>query len=561
MKRSLPFLFATLAAAFLLFLLPRHASAQILGGACGAGVNWRLDTRTGVFTLSGFGAMDDYAHIFHDDATRVDTRKADEIPPWEDHLAKIRFVTVEDGVTHIGACAFSDCAALESVSFGSGLRSIGASAFRDCYTLSDLSFPESLQTVGASAFSGCRALSEIVFPESVTDLGAAAFMACTGLRAAAFGEGLRSVGPGCFEGDPLTEVCIPSTVQEIGEAAFGKCEALTEVTLTFERLTVRHLAFWSCPALERVTLRGSQIRFDDDAFKETNVHTLVLEGVTEFRETAFSGSELRELFVGEGVEKIGARVFCDCASLYNVTLPDGLLSIGYHAFFNTALWNDDRFLNEDGSLFVGKHLLALKTLRGEWRYTIRSGVHVAAGAFEECRATVDLTVEKGTRLDEGALRGSPGLRSVVFREPSAITYDVCEGSEQLIAVVLPEGITTVPSGAFDGCSALRAVVIPDSVKTVELFAFFGCDSLETVCYTGSRREWEKVGVTVKFDTNDPVLNAAVEFASPLEMPNLSETGVFAGWAPYAGILALIAAALGATFWMKRYVRAQESGEE
>ena len=44
-------------------------------------------------------------------------------------------------------------------------------------------------------------------------------------------------------------------------------------------------------------------------------------------------------------------------------------------------------------------------------------------------------------------------------------------------VVIPEGITRIASGAFDGCSLLTGVRIPDSITSIGNDVFFGCDNL------------------------------------------------------------------------------------
>ena len=46
-----------------------------------------------------------------------------------------------------------------------------------------------------------------------------------------------------------------------------------------------------------------------------------------------------------------------------------------------------------------------------------------------------------------------------------------------LAVILPEGLTTIPSKAFDHCLNLLYVYVPDSVKKIEGGAFARCFNL------------------------------------------------------------------------------------
>ena len=47
-------------------------------------------------------------------------------------------------------------------------------------------------------------------------------------------------------------------------------------------------------------------------------------------------------------------------------------------------------------------------------------------------------------------------------------------------VIIPNKVTTIEDGAFEGCSNLKSIVIPSSVTHIGLGAFSGCSSLETI---------------------------------------------------------------------------------
>ena len=57
--------------------------------------------------------------------------------------------------------------------------------------------------------------------------------------------------------------------------------------------------------------------------------------------------------------------------------------------------------------------------------------------------------------------------------------------DQITTVVIEDGVTTIGSNAFAGCSSLTSVTIPASVTTIGGSAFAGCISLTTVTYLGT----------------------------------------------------------------------------
>lgn len=86
-----------------------------------------------------------------------------------------------DGVTKIGAFAFSKRKSLTSVTIGNSVTSIQDYAFAECRNLTSITIPEGVAYIGAEAFVGCWNLTEINIPDSVTHIGNYAFHYCSGL--------------------------------------------------------------------------------------------------------------------------------------------------------------------------------------------------------------------------------------------------------------------------------------------------------------------------------------------------------------------------------------------
>ena len=92
------------------------------------------------------------------------------------------YYTIQEGVTSIGAEAFSGCSGLTSVAIGNSVTSIGGSAFFYCSGLTSVTIPNSVTSIGDSAFWGCSGLTSVTIPNSVTSIGDNAFYKCYALQ-------------------------------------------------------------------------------------------------------------------------------------------------------------------------------------------------------------------------------------------------------------------------------------------------------------------------------------------------------------------------------------------
>lgn len=110
---------------------------------CGEGITWKFDD--GILTITGDGAMDDFE---------------EGTAPWESHKDDITEVVIEGKLTYIGAFAFKNYDALETVDFGTDLYEIGPEAFRGCDGLTVLHMPKSFKVFGESCFLSCENLKE-----------------------------------------------------------------------------------------------------------------------------------------------------------------------------------------------------------------------------------------------------------------------------------------------------------------------------------------------------------------------------------------------------------------
>ena len=148
----------------------------IASGTCGTNLSWTLNSR-GLLTISGTGAMTDYQQ-----------QPSNTPAPWyDDYHSNVNYVSIEDGVTSIGACAFKGCS-VYSVSISNSVTTIGPNAFQGCTGLSSITIPRSVTLINNYAFQGCTNLEHAtILSTHLNELGegvskVAVFGGCTNLK-------------------------------------------------------------------------------------------------------------------------------------------------------------------------------------------------------------------------------------------------------------------------------------------------------------------------------------------------------------------------------------------
>ena len=151
-------------------------------------VYYTLNRKTGVLTISGSGAMNNYAFS---SAKGVDGYGS--TAPWGDQNKNSLFdgqyntdlitsIVVEDGITSIGDYAFYGYDHVTSVSIPSSVKSVGTAAFARCSALTSLDFSSKyITSIGDMAFKDCTGLTSFTTSDIITSIGTNAFQNCSSL--------------------------------------------------------------------------------------------------------------------------------------------------------------------------------------------------------------------------------------------------------------------------------------------------------------------------------------------------------------------------------------------
>ena len=388
-------------------------------------------------------------------------------------------ITIPEGVTSIGSSAFYYCSNLTSITIPEGVTSIGEHAFAGCSSLTSITIPEGVTSIGDGAFYDCSSLTSITIPESVTSIGGWAFRSCNSLTSITIPEGVTSIEYDAFRDcSSLTAITIPESVTSIGSSAFYYCNSLTSITIPESVTSIGNSAFYGTPWYNKqpdgVVYIG-KVLYEYKGAMPTNTSIEVKEGTFSISPSAFNGcSNLTAINIPESVTSIGNSAFYGCSSLTSITIPKSVTSIGYSAFIGcTSLHKVLNFSN----------LVFLKGSSGNgyiayYAKEVINGVLVGDYVFQITDGTNYLRdyigVDTELSLPENYNGDDYEIAADLFREKSTIT-----------SVYIPEGVTSIGSNAFSGCSGLKSLFVGTNVDTYGENVFEGCTAVEELTVMGS----------------------------------------------------------------------------
>lgn len=539
-KRILSF---ALALCFLLTLLPAaFADSDTVSGKCGDNLTWTLEGNK--LTISGTGDMYDY------------DERNDDTPPWYYYEDRITEVVIEQGVTAIGKDGFCKLFSLTSVQFPGSLKSIGASAFHDCYNLESIKFPDSLATVELSAFNGCSRLesfnvsagnktyssgngvlfnkdkTELVMypqgktntsytvPSSVVNIGEAAFVECQNLKEVVLPEGVENIGKSAFSDCwNFENITLSKSLKTIGDEAFSGCSSLKNITLPNNLTTIGSDAFIWC-GFKSITIPSSVIKIGEPFTCRNKLESIsvsannsaysaengVLFNKNKTKLITYPERKAGESYtIPSSVNSIAAGAFTN-STLKSVTIPDSVKSIGNAAFF--CCYNLEGITIPSSVTNIGDRAFMMCDTLTE--VAVPNGVSkISYATFACCSSLKSITLPSSVKsIGDSAFAGCDFESITLPSSVESIEGSAFNGCENLGSITIPSGVKSIEERTFWNCYGLESVTIPLSVKTIKSGAFDYCFGLANVYYDGTAAQWDKVVVE---EDNYPLEKATIHY--------------------------------------------------
>ena len=456
---------------------------------------------------------------------------------------------IPDGVTSIGSFAFSGCASLTSVTIPDGVTSIGDSAFGKCTSLTSITIPDGVTNIGASAFNNCSSLTSITIPNSVTKIRGYAFSGCTSLTSVTIPDSVTIISMSTFSDcTSLTSIMIPNSVTSIVYSAFYNCTSLTSITIPYSVTIICFSSFIDCTSLTSIKIPNSVTSIGDSAFggcsslteikvASENSNYVSVNGVLYNKyKTAIecypAGKKGNNYKIPDGVTWIGDYAFYGCSSLTSVKIPNSVTSIGGGAFEQCVSLTNIEIPSSVTSInweaFSGCTNLKSVTIPD-------SVTSIGGGAFEGCASLTSITIPSSvTSIGDSAFRSCTSLTAInvttgnknylsvngVLYNKDKTTIKCYPAGKKDKNYKIPDGVTSIGSSAFYGCTSLTSIAIPSDVTSIGGWAFDGCTSLTAInVNTGNKNYTSVNGVLFNKDKTELICYPSGKVDKSYTIPN------------------------------------------
>lgn len=423
----------------------------------------------------------------------------------------LRGVKLPEGVSRINKEAFWGCSILEKINFPAKLTSVDDNAFVLCGSLELDNLPNSILHVGQSAF--CYVPLKALKLDRKVEIGAGAFsdtpiteieMAtpcdsilggtfrdCPNLTKITIGEGLKYIGDNAFANSPVKEANLPSTLRDVSSTAFSGyssyCPFINDIQPENHIRYIGRVAYQCVDRnLEEYTIKDGTVTLADELFESSQGNAFhIPASVEQIGNRAFAYTQIKALPEMPGLKRIGDEAFYQCKNLKKVTIPETVEYIGAGIFSGCSnIWsltynainaecasyiftNNDNHLEKivigdkvrrlPGGLFGGKEFTEV---------TLPACLErIDDYAFNGCKNLTTINLSDSLRyIGKGAFALCSSLKNIHWPLRLTAIGEWAFSQTALETISLPEGVTSVGSGTFEGCHFAKTVYIPSTAN-------------------------------------------------------------------------------------------------
>ena len=382
-------------------------------------------------------------------------------------------VELPDSVTQMGGGTFQECSNLQEVKFSSGMKSIPSYTFYNCKSLSSFEIPNSVKTISSGAFNSCNSLEKLYIPSSVVTIQDNAFPGATNvnftLEVDENNPNYKMVGDTLltkdgtkllqiFRGSNITEYSIPEGVTTFESSTFRTCTNLEKILIPATVESITGNPFYPLKQLSLIEVSSDNSKYSSDegaiynkdkteliyCFSKGSKYT-VKDNVKTLKTFSFANkSNLEEIILPEGLEKIESQCFSGCVNLKGLQIGSNVNSLSGMSFYGVSLTkitideNNPYYVIENNMLLNKNKTILLDTLSSLEEIIIPNGVKEIA---------------------DYAFHHNVNLKNVVIPdtvEKIGVSFNICTLLEK---IEIPSSVTSISRTCFSNSTNLKEIII------------------------------------------------------------------------------------------------------